>query len=264
MLQKKEKKNNNNILFDYKNMEKEYTRRNFVFPGSNKKCALPKDQECRQSLIKTNKYVNKKIYNYIKIHENYFKKKLNNNQINKIVLNIKETLQRDKCPTFENHAHKKCQQSKNYSKDKNIPLQFKTYRHVSKNPKKEKTTNTSKNEMNYLINHFKNQDFCKSYEILQAQKKELEQIIRTTLDKNNINDYLKKLNKNEKKITNFINYFEKIIKKKNQTNYLYYDKKYVKQTNDQMCVLLKMLSQIVHLLKGLHILENKKLIYNCS
>ncbi|KEG03191.1 conserved Plasmodium protein, unknown function [Plasmodium vinckei vinckei] len=245
-------------------MEKECTRRNFVFPGSNKKWTLPKDQECRQSFIKTNKHINKKIYNYIKIHENYLKKKLNNNQINKIVLNIKEILQRDKYPTFEKHAHKKCQQSKNYNKDMNIPLQFKTYQHVSKKNKNEKTTNTSKNEMNYLINHFKNQNFCKSYEILQTQKKELEQIIITTLDKNNINDYLKKLNKNEKKITNFINYFEKIITKKNQTNYLYYDKKYIKQTNDQIYILLKILSQIVHLLKGVYISENKKLIYNCS
>ncbi|SCM08048.1 conserved Plasmodium protein, unknown function [Plasmodium chabaudi adami] len=230
-------------------MEKEYTQRNAIFPGSNKKWTLPKDQNCRSNFIKTNKHVNKKIYNYIKIHENYFKKKLNNDQINKITLNIKEQLQRDKCPPFEKPVHKKCQQSKNYSEDMNIPLRFKMYRDIRKNPKKEKTTNTSKNEMNYLINHFKNQNFCKSYEILQAQKKELEQIIRTTLDKNNINDYLKKLNKNEKKITNFINYFEKIITKKNY-------KKYVNQTNDQMCILLKMLSQIVHLIKGVHILEN--------
>ncbi|CXI54933.1 conserved Plasmodium protein, unknown function [Plasmodium berghei] len=140
--------------------------------------------------------------------------------------------------------------------------------------------NIKKNEMNYLNNHFKdqkyyiiydkflrkikilnaekkNQNFCKSYEILQAHKNELEQIIRKIFNKNAINDYLKKLNKNEQKITNFIKYFEGIITKKKQKNCLYYDKKYAKQTNTQISILLKILSQIVHLLKDDPIWEKK-------
>ncbi|ETB59526.1 hypothetical protein YYC_02985 [Plasmodium yoelii 17X] len=131
--------------------------------------------------------------------------------------------------------------------------------------------NNKKNEMNYLNNHFKNekyyvyydkflrtikilnmekknQNFCKSYEILQAHKNELEQIIRKTFDKNTINDYLKKLNKKEQKITNFIKYFEEIVTKKNK-------KKYAKQINTQISILLKILPQIVHLLKDAPILE---------